>query len=232
MIGCFVSQRIQAALMLRTGTKHRARFVNLSGVGRRLWREVCEALPAMHAFTGCDSTSAFAGGGKQVAYKLITAEDPRMRNVMCTLGTDFDVTPEKQLSLEAFVCAMYSKASFQSVNELKYHLFCTRTTQSSQLPPTKDALSKHVLRVNYQAAIWKSALEDQFNIPSPRGNGWFVDADNNQISIDWMSQEPDPKGLMKMVSCKCTKSCTSRYSCRHAGLVCPDICGCINCENT
>ena len=75
-----------------------------------------------------------------------------MQNVMCTLGTDFHVTPEKQLSVEAFVCAMYGKASFQSVNEWRYHLFCTRTTQSSQLPPTKDALSKHVLRANYHAS--------------------------------------------------------------------------------
>ena len=47
---------------------------------------------------------------------------------------------------------------FRAALYLRYDMFCLKAAQSSQLPPSKDALQKHVLRANYQAAIWHRAL--------------------------------------------------------------------------
>jgi len=39
-----------------------------------LGKDVCNALPALHSFTGCDSVSAFAGKGKLGCLKIMRKE--------------------------------------------------------------------------------------------------------------------------------------------------------------
>ena len=66
--GCSLAAQIPAQVLLHTGTKERRRYISLSSVAARLGNGVCQALPDLHAFTGCDSTSAFpaeAKGGLQ-----------------------------------------------------------------------------------------------------------------------------------------------------------------------
>ena len=60
----------------------------------------------MHAFTGYDSTSAFAGQGRKVAFDLITGRE--WHRAMQLLGTEFAVSDELMSLCEAFVCCMYS----------------------------------------------------------------------------------------------------------------------------
>ena len=64
-IGCSLADQIPAELIWPSGSRLRQRYVSLSEIASALGPGVCEALPGMHAFTGCDSTSAFAGKGKK-----------------------------------------------------------------------------------------------------------------------------------------------------------------------
>ncbi len=115
----------------------------------------------MHAYTGCDAVSAFAGKGKVKALKLLTSNKEH-QNTFLKLGQEWDLSADLMDKLEAFTCLLYApKASTTKVNDLRYNLFCAKKgeIESHQLPPCKDCLANHIFRANYQAGIWRRCLE-------------------------------------------------------------------------
>jgi len=127
---------------------------------------VCAALPSFHAFTGCDSTSAFVRKGK-TPFKLLCKSQPAI-GAFPILGTTANIVDESTyLNIEQFVCSMYGKPSYLDVHKLRCETFRSRydcnPTQTgirihngidiSLLPPCRTALRKHCQRVNYQAYI-------------------------------------------------------------------------------
>ena len=169
VLACSFSHTIEARILFCTGTKQRLRYIDVTAIGTSLDAEVCQALPGMHAFTGCDSTSAFVGKGKKQAFQLVKS-DRDMCNIMKAVGTSFDVSEEQLDGCERFVCAMYGHND-TDINSVRYKLFCSKNAQTCHLPPTKDALKNHVARVNYQACIWKRSLQCDAVKPSPDGHG-------------------------------------------------------------
>ena len=71
VIDCALADNISARLIWETRTKHRKCLVDLSGIARSLSSDTCQALLGLHAFTSCDSVSAFAGKGKEGAFELV-----------------------------------------------------------------------------------------------------------------------------------------------------------------
>ena len=59
--------QIPTRILLRKGTGNAV----ISRLGTILGQDVCQALKGVHAFTGCDSVSAFGGQGKIKALNLI-----------------------------------------------------------------------------------------------------------------------------------------------------------------
>lgn len=114
----------------------------------------------------------------------------------------------------SITCALYSNQG-ASINEVIYKLFHSRFHSTVlQLPPTNDALEKHVVRACYQAAIWRRGLVCNPDIPSPDLHGCILK--ENQLHIDWMSQLPAQHEIPEFISCGCKSvgSCTSgRCSC-------------------
>ena len=230
VLACHFSWDIQATLFFRTGTKNRKRTIHINQIAAKQGRAVCQALPALHALTGCDSTSAFKGRGKKVGLALIQHSSSD-REAVARLGVSLDLSEDVLSRCEAFVCHLYGYKDHASVNDVRYEMFAAKAAQSFQLPPTQDALGKHILRANYQAAVWRNALVAQPALPGPDGHGWCV-ADG-QITIDWMDQQPAPSELLELVSCSCLSGCTSnRCSCFKAALPCTDACRCANCANS
>ena len=70
---CHFSFEIPARIFFRTGTKKRSRYIDISALARKHGRAICRALPGLHAFTGCDSTSAFVGRGKKAGLTIISS---------------------------------------------------------------------------------------------------------------------------------------------------------------
>ena len=52
----------------------RMKYVDIPSIGNVLGRNVCEELPGMHAITGCDTGSSFAGKGKLSAFQISEEE--------------------------------------------------------------------------------------------------------------------------------------------------------------
>lgn len=65
-----------AKLYFLTGTKDKHRMIDLQVIANALGPNLSAALIGLHSFTGCDSTSAFYGKGKEKALKLTTTSVP------------------------------------------------------------------------------------------------------------------------------------------------------------
>lgn len=89
-----------------------------------------------------------------------------------------------------------------------------------QLPPCADSLRTHSLRVNYQAAVWRS-LQSCPQVSSPVDHRWVQE--DNKLFIKWMSSEPAPADFFEFLSCSCARSCKlPTCMCLTNGLKCND----------
>lgn len=231
--------KIGVPLFQRCGTKTRKRIIDIKRVASSVGLHVCRALIGMHAYTGCDTVSSFAGKGKAKALKILM-HSRDYQTTFTELGTEWNVSAALFEKLEAFTCLLYatkvSSTNFK-VNDLRYHLFCAKNgeIESHQLPPCRDCLVQHAQRANYQAAIWQRCLEHNAAIPSPEGRGWKIEREGNDVDnlvVNWMSGQPAPQAILDMLSCNCAKKCAlPRCVCMANGLKCTDMCRLRNCDN-
>ena len=116
------SQNIDRTILFDTGTGNKRRLLNVNDIVSAKGTELCEVLPALHSFTGCDTTSAFVRRGKVAPLKVLE----KRRNFLPTfhsLGQTIEVQETIINELEQFVCCMYGKPKCTSVNKLCYDLF-------------------------------------------------------------------------------------------------------------
>ena len=201
------------------------RYISVTSITHRLGSAVVRGLPGMHAFSGCDSTSQFAGHGKKKSMKLLI-EDAEFRSSMATLGDTFQLSPSTLEKGEQVICTLY-KSKLKRTNQVRNERWNRSTKDITKLPPTQDSAIQHLKRANYQAAIWKRCLEPHPNVPSPHGHGWEVIDDD--ISIVWITQASAPDIITKKRRCGCKSNhpcSTRRCSCRHRAMQCTALCLC------
>ena len=136
---CYHQAAIPADMVLISGTKSRARIVSIRQVCEKLGHEMCEVLPSLQAITGCDRVSAFATKGKKKAFDLVQLY-PSQRQIVGSLGERVPASDEDINKIEQFVCALYNDHSCNSVNELRYKLFC-KSKISAVTPASTDKSS-------------------------------------------------------------------------------------------
>ena len=223
---------IPSIMHLKCGTQARTRYIDITHVVQRHGSALCRSLPGLHAFTGCDSVSAFAWKGKPSALKL-AKQYVKFREAFQVLGTEWVVTDELFTRLQEFTCFLYSSnPGTTDINDLRYRLFCARKgdIESDQLPPCADTLRKHCDRANYQTAIWRRSFQRCPGIPSPVEHGWRLE--EGRLTVDWMNGEPAPKAVLKLLSCQCKKSCQlPSCTCLSNSLQCTDLCRLQDCGN-
>ena len=195
------------------------------------------ALPELHALTGCDSTIFIHGIGKEKAYKIFEQNEV-YTDALSLLG-EFEVVPPNVIDLlEQFVCHLYNflyvSPEDKYINEVRYKRFISRTKKKinpETLPPTKDECFLHLKRSNYTALIMKSAFQLHPVTLLPQDHGWLLK--DGKLEVQWMNQPFIPPSLREITSCKCKKGrCGNRRcKCVNVGLLCSDVCNCIDCEN-
>ena len=175
---------------------------------------MCNALIGFHVLTGCDSNSALSGLGKKKGLNVLYASNEHQSS-LGHLGEETELSNHTSEACEAFICAVYTavKAAGTKVNDVRYWMFCQKGQRNENLPPTSDSLQQHMKRGNYQAYMWKKALEATQNLPSPNGLGWEILDDALQPVL--MTKEPAPRGLPELTVCHCKKS-----ECRRADCAC------------
>ena len=94
MLLCMAFQKdIPCPIYQKCGTQNRTRFVDISKLALSLGDSVCDSLIGLHAFTGCDTVSAFASRGKLNALKLMQ-RDITYQETFSQVGQSWDVQPQ------------------------------------------------------------------------------------------------------------------------------------------
>ena len=62
---------LEIPIYQKRGTQNRTRYINVTSFSKSVGESIAASLPGIHAFTGCDTVSSFAGKGKKNAFKLL-----------------------------------------------------------------------------------------------------------------------------------------------------------------
>ena len=106
-------------ILFKTGKGNKKRIINVTTIAEKYSQVNCGALVGIHAFTGCDSTSAFKGKGKVKAIRLLQKKENYQR-VFSRLGDEWDICNDLLSALSEFTCALYGKPRMANVNRVRY----------------------------------------------------------------------------------------------------------------
>jgi hypothetical protein len=121
----------------------------------------------LHAFTRCDTTSAFKGIGKVKPIKTLQ-KSPQFQSALAQIGDSWQISEDLCLQMKACTCLLHGGKEVSCVNDLRYNKISVKccstgeTFDSSKnvdlgvLPPCRNCMREHLKRVNYQVEIWKS----------------------------------------------------------------------------
>ena len=96
-------KKINCLLYQKCGTQNQTRYMNISNLAQLLGDNRCDALAGIHAFTGCDSVSAFAGQGKLGAPKLVRGNSA-FKESFKSMGTSCEVSEELYMQQDGIIC--------------------------------------------------------------------------------------------------------------------------------
>jgi hypothetical protein len=112
-------------LWISFGTGKHFRYMAVHEIASTLGPLKSKALPAFHAFTGCDTTSSFCGKGKKTAWLAWSSFSDATDAFLELASTLDDVTDdETMMLLERFVILLYDLTAEQtSVNSARQFFF-------------------------------------------------------------------------------------------------------------
>ena len=204
------------------------RYLPAHEMARALGPEKCIALPFMHAFSGCDTVSSFAGRGKRTVWEIWNIFN-EVTPAFCILASTPDLSSvgDQLEVLERFVVLLYDRASTEmKVNEARKQLFSQKGRPMDGLPPTQAALAEHIKRAAYQAGhVWAQMFVAVPNLPSPSEWGW-VQTSNGGWEVEWTALPEASQACCELFRCGCKKGCRRQCKCVKAALQCTALCLC------
>lgn len=213
-------------LWVEYGVGKHKRFLPIHQYAEKLGTEICDGILFWHAFTGCDTVSAFAGRGKKTAWEAwrtnleITAAFVELSHAPLKLD---DTTFMK---LQGFTVYLYDRTSnLQNVNDCRRMLVTKKCRQLESVPPTEAALLQHVKRAILQGGyIWSQWSALQPNLPDPEQWGWKR-SDSGYTPL-WSVLPELSKHCQELVRCGCKSLCTNMCKCAGLFLACTALCAC------
>jgi hypothetical protein len=98
------------------------KFIDVTQLSQTLGPSVCNALPGIHAFTGCIFTSAFARKCKVRPLEILM-QSKIYQHAFQQLGETNVPEYATMPAIESFVCTLYEKKNFKNVNDARLALF-------------------------------------------------------------------------------------------------------------
>ncbi|KAJ8353418.1 hypothetical protein SKAU_G00209850 [Synaphobranchus kaupii] len=212
------------------GMGRKYRFYHINNMCRSLGEPKSRALPMFHAYSGCDTTSAFNGKGKKSAWRAWQAYDDATETFVYLAKHPFqplDVDCPQFQKLERLTVILYDKSSpLNSINQKRKELFCQENRMMEKLPPTQDALLQHMKRAIYQAGVWATSTQIQQVIPSPQDYGWTKES-GSWMPV-WLTIPEVSRACRELIKCSCKGDCCT-CKCSNAHMDCSPLCKC-NCN--
>ena len=213
-------------LWLAFGQGRNLKWIPVHELTSTLAPERSSGILFFHAFTGCDTVSAFRGKGKKLAWQTWDV-CPEASDVFTKLSCyPTDVEEDDTVMLEKFVVTMYDRSSSTvAVGDARLELFARKQRSYDAILPTRAALVQHIRRAAYQAAcIWSRALVCQPEEESPAEWGWKQEGDC--WSTLWSALPPVAQSCKQLTKCQCKTQCRGRCKCYKFGLSCTAMCSC------
>lgn len=207
--------------------------LNINATVENLGDHSCSIL-AMHALSGCDTTSYPAGKGKVSALKAMRAVPGKLLHIIGEEGaTDSQITQ----AVRAFFLALYKQRRSVTLNAARYEIFRKSKTPPAlkTLPPTERNMYLHGQRAHLQVQLWKAADRPHPPALDITKFGWNLK--EGEIVMPSLDASPvGPPALLDIVSCCCKaglKPCTTgKCSCAAASLACTSYCFCKGSDGT
>lgn len=186
----------------------------------------------LHCFSGCDTTSGFAGKGKKsIVNSLLDAKNlSNLANVFYKKDASNEEIKKNGLQL---IKSIYKcKNEKITLNQLRFKKYQLAKIKSSfvlaNLPPTEGAAEQHCYRAYYQLQTW---LGNELT-----ATDWGWKQFQRGIMPKFTQKELIPEILLKTICCSCETGCNSlKCGCRKHGLKCTNLCsncqGSENCSN-
>ena len=177
----------------------------------------------IHAFSGCDTTSAFYGKGKLQALQLIKSNTD-LQDIPDVFNNPYSKYDDIERAGERFIKALYSntKNEESNLNAMRYICFNKLVSQASaavvlsKLPPTIEAARQHSRRTFYQVQTWRG------NSLKPSDWGWKLI--NKSLVPIYTTKGPAPEKIVSLIACGCNKGCGKRCKCAQTNLRCTTMC--------
>ena len=110
---------IQSSMVIKCSFQTIVKYLDVSRIVEGIRASTCKSLPGFHAFTGCDTVSAFQGRGKVLVFRIM-AQDQLFQEVFQGLGREWQLSNEFYCDFQRFTCTMYRKnAGKNEVDELQ-----------------------------------------------------------------------------------------------------------------
>ena len=139
-------------LWIEFGTGKDRRWFPIHEYASRLGEQICSGILFWYAFTGCDTTSSFAGRGKTSAWETWRAFPEVTESFKRLSDCPSAITEDDWALIERYVILLYDRSSLNTdVNSARRQLFTKKGRPVDGLPPTKDALIQHTFRATYQS---------------------------------------------------------------------------------
>ena len=202
-----------------------------------------------HAFTGCDTTSAFLNKGKNKLIKVLASNSSLAEKAKYFYKTE---EVEKEVLVDnacEIIFELYKTQADESIpkkdledtdengktknslDKLRYFQYKKGirkpTFKVDSLPPTNSAAKYHAYRVYLQVQLWNGNTD----LVATKW-GW-IRSINGLEPV--MGDKLVPEDILSKIFCKCKKRCqTMICTCRKHNVLCTDLCGTCNkesCEN-
>ena len=110
------------------------------------------ALLGYHAFTGCDTTSAFSGRGKVKPLQIMGSSSEYIQ-AFASLGMSMDIIIDLLSVLDSLVCHMYGDKEAErqgiSINDVRFMLCSSTMLEFLETTHHKDKLSDTYLEIYF-----------------------------------------------------------------------------------
>ena len=178
---------------------------NVIDIGKTVQQNVniIPHLMSLHALTGCDTVCAYKTIGKIKALNVL-----KKGIVPPCLGTGnfmFDETIK-------FITKCYGLNDVSDMASARYNVWVNKTKSKSKsilledMPPTENCLKENVKRAEYQAAVWRAALQDTLPSLNQKSHGW-IKSDDDKSLIPCFSSEKllvMPEKIENLLFCSCS----------------------------
>ena len=186
-----------------TGRSNTQTIIPLHNLFNVMDHEVIDILPAVHALTGCDTTSKV--GTKSAALKTAAKYGFQL---LPMFGKVTELTEDIICNAEKFLLrCISSNESLNDFDDLRYEIYHKKQLKFDveKIPPTSNSIRQHIRRSYLQSYIWLHAAFDSNIVIEPLEFGYKLDV-KGLLVAEILSQPSLPDDFPEPCNCiKCAR---------------------------